>query len=346
MQISELRPGEWAAWDAFVRESAGGLPQHLAGWQTVLHNVYRYETHYLVARCGGGELVGVLPLFVVRSPLLGTTLSTLPGGLCAQNGAAAQALLAEAQTLATRLGAKRLVLHDTRRAWPGAWQTSCDHEDWLVDLRGGADGVAAKLDRNIRRQVRMAERNGLTATVDRTGATLDDFYTVMSRFTHQAGTPIFGRGFLAEVIAAFPNGFNLVLIYQGTQPIGGYFQLELGDTNYGTWGATLHDFLELRPVYLAYWTILMDSAERGFAWLDMGRSPVGSNASKYKSQWATFARPVYQQAWSPGKHAVAGVAAQAQSDARFQTFQRIWPKLPLPVAELLGPMVRRHIPFG
>ncbi len=346
MQISKLGLTGWDAWDTFVRASTGGLPQHLAGWQTVLTHTYGYETHYLCAERTPGEMAGVLPLFVVRSPLLGTTLTTLPGGLCAEDEAAARALLAEAKTLARRLRAKRLVLHDTRCAWPGELQTSCDHEDWLVDLRGGADAVAAGLDRNIRRQVRMAERNGLTAVVDRSGERLDDFYAVLSRFTHQAGTPVFGRGFLAEVIAAFPNGFNLVLIYQGVQPIGGYFQLELGDTNYGTWGATLHDFLELRPVYLAYWTILMDSVTRGLAWLDMGRSPVGSNAAKYKSQWATGSRPVYQQTWSPGNQPVAGVAQQVHSDERFQAFRRIWPKLPLPMAQLLGPMVRRHIPFA
>jgi hypothetical protein len=40
------------------------------------------------------------------------------------------------------------------------------------------------------------------------------------------------------------------------------------------------------------------------------------------------------------------VAQQAQHDERFQTFRRIWPKLPLPVAEFVGPLIRRQIPFG
>lgn len=346
MQICELDSAGWARWDAFVHQAAGGLPQHLAGWQTVLANAYGYETHYLYAQRAPGELAGVLPLFVIRSPLLGTTLTTLPGGLCSGDDEAALALVGAAQQVARRVRAKRLVIHDTRCAWPGDLHTTCDHEDWRVDLAGGAEAVASRLDRNIRRQVRMAERNGLTAVVDRSGERLDDFYAVLSRFTHQAGTPIFGRGFLAEVIAAFPNGFNLVMVYQGSQPIGGYFQLELGDTNYGTWGATLHDFLELRPVYLAYWTIFMDSADRGFAWLDMGRSPTGSNAAKYKSQWATCSRPVYQQTWTPNAQVATSVARAAQSDERFQTFRRLWPKLPLPVAERLGPLVRRHIPFA
>ena len=350
MRVTELCRQEWGRWDAYVRQSAGGLPQHLAGWQTVLQNTYGYETRYLLAEHEPGTIAGVLPLFVVRSPLLGATLTTLPGGLCADDEEAALALLTEAQTLTRVMRAKRLVLHDSRESWPGGFHTTCDHEDWTIDLRAGEEAVSAKLDRNIRRQIRIAQRNELTAVVDRTGERLDDFYAVMSRFTHQAGTPIFARKFLAEVIAAFPNGFSIVMVYQGAQPIGGYFQLELGKATYGAWGATLHEFLELRPVYLAYWTIIADSIIRGFDTLDMGRSPAGSNASKYKSQWATCSRPIYQQTWTPGvdagaQHAVS-IARQAQSDERFQTFRRIWPRLPLPVAEFVGPLLRRQIPFG
>jgi CelD/BcsL family acetyltransferase involved in cellulose biosynthesis len=136
------------------------------------------------------------------------------------------------------------------------------------------------------------------------------------------------------------------MVYQNTLPIGGYFQLELGKTNFGVWGATLHEYLELRPVHLAFWTIIADSVAQGFSTLDMGRSPAGSNASKYKSQWATRSQPIYQHTWSPNSQPATSVATQAHSDERFQHFRRIWPKLPLPLAELVGPLIRRQIPFG
>jgi predicted N-acyltransferase len=270
--------------------------------------------------------------------------------MCADEEEAGAALLAEAQRIAASLHAKRLVLHDARTLCRGdgtaGFHSTCDHEGWLLDLARDEERALAALDRNIRRQIRIAERNELSATVDRTGAKLDDFYSVLSRFTHAAGTPIFARKFLAEVIAAFPNGFNIVMVYKGGLPIGGYFQLELGTTNFGVWGATLHEFLELRAVYLAYWTIITDSVMRGFTVLDMGRSPTGSNAAYYKSQWATRSQPIYQHTWSPGGQPALGVAKRAQEDAHFQAFRRIWPKLPLPVAEVVGPLIRRQIPFG
>ena len=346
MRVIELQLAEWGRWDAYVRQAPGGLPQHLAAWQTVLRNTYGYPTRYLMAE-RAGSIVGVLPLFLVRSPLLGNTLSTLPGGMCADDEEAAATLLDEAKRSVQGFHAKRLVLHDARRAWGTAGlRATCDHEGWLLDLQGDEAATLAALDRNVRRQIRIAERNALNAVVDRTGEKLDDFYNVLSRFQHQAGTPVFARKFLAEVIAAFPNGFNIVMIYQDAQPIGGYFQLELGKTNYGVWGATLHEFLELRPVYLAYWTIIADSVAQGFTTLDMGRSPAGSNASKYKSQWATRSQPIYQQTWSPRAEAVASVASRTQQDERFHLFQRVWPKLPLPLTQFVGPLIRRQIPFG
>ena len=351
MLVKELCPEQWGQWDAYVRHAPGGLPQHLAAWQTVLRNTYGYQTRYLMAQHERGEIAGVLPLFVLQSPLLGRALMTLPGGMCVDDEEAAAALFAEAQRLARSLKAKRLVFHDAREAFSEqdgvlGLQTTCDHEGWLLDLAANEADALAGLDRNIRRQIRIAERNELTATVDRTGASLDDFYRVLSRFTHEAGTPIFARKFLAEVIAAFPYGFNIVMVYHAGKPVGGYFQLELGKTNYGVWGATLHEFLELRPVYLAYWTIIADSVAQGFTTLDMGRSPKGSNAAKYKSQWAQRSQPIYQQTWSSGQQPALSVATQAHDDERFQLFQRVWPQLPRAVTQFVGPIIRRQIPFG
>lgn len=350
MIVTELTQANRGLWDAFVQQSPHGLPQHLAGWQDVLTKTYGYDTCYLVAwhaANGHGPVpAGVMPLFLVQSPLVGRTLMTMPGGMCAEDEATAAALLEHAQEVARQARAKRLVLHDTRQPWPGELATACEHETWLVDLRSGQEAAWQRLDRNIRRQVRMAQRNGLIHVVDRSGEKLGDFYQVLSRFTHQAGTPVFGRSFLENTIAAFPGRFNIVVVYHEQQPIGGYFQMEMGKTNYGVWGATLHDFLELRPVYLAYWEIIADTAAQGHEWLDMGRSPAGSNASKYKGQWAQHAHPIYQQTLALARGAATSVAQQANRDARFQSVRRLWPRLPFSVAQYLGPRLRRHVPFA
>ncbi len=354
MRITELTDKDRPAWDRYVAHSAYGLPQHLSGWRDVLSKTYGFDTCYCMAQYDGApgsahqpEVAGILPLYVIRSPLVGRIVTTMPGGLCANDDTIAAELIAKGVALAQEVKAKQFILHDTRRAWPGDMETTSHHENWIVDVRMGHDALWTLLDRNIRRQVRMAQRNGLSAVVDRTGDRLDDFYYVLSHFTHQAGTPVFGRDFLENVIESFANEFNIVVVYRDEQPIGGYFQLEMGNTVYGAWGATLHAYLELRPVYLAYWEIFADTISQGFEFLDMGRSPADSNASKYKSQWTGFALPVYQQVVCLGnRHSSASIATRTQSDAKLLTVRRMWPKLPFPIAQFLGPKLRRHVPFA
>ena len=193
----------------------------------------------------------------------------------------------------------------------------------------------------------MAMRNELTVEVDRSGGLLDDFYGVLSRFAHAAGTPVFGRDFLKNVVKRFPQRHNIVVVFLDGKPIGGYFQLEMGNTNFGVWGAALHEYLNLRPVYLAYWRIIEDTVESGFEYLDMGRAPLDSNASKYKGQWTGHPAPIYQQT-IPLQGSLAGGAAaiQAQTDGKFRLVRQLWPKLPYSVAQRLGPKLRRHVPFA
>lgn len=344
--ITGLTDKDCPTWDAYVKNAVDGLPQHLSGWRKVLYKTYGYETPYLMAR-EGERVVGVLPLFLVRSALVGNRATTMPGGLCADTDEVGVDLIARGKEIARQAKANGFILHDTRQIWPGDLHTTTNHVHWIVDVRLDAEALWKRLDGNIRRQVRIARQNELTVEIDRTGKRLGAFYEVLSRFTHQIGTPLFGRNFLEHIVETFPDGFSIAVVCRKQQPIGGYFQLQMGNTVYGMWGATLRQYLELRPVYLAYWEIIRDTIANGYHFLDMGRSPAGSDASKYKGQWGGVARPIYQQVHSIG-NAYSGdsIANKIQSDSKFQLVMQLWPKLPLPVAQYLGPKLRCHVPFA
>lgn len=347
LQIEVLNDTDAVAWDAYVQKSPNGLPLHLSGWQDVMRRTYGYKTPYLLAR-RHGRVAGVMPLFQVNSLLFGRKLSTMPGGLCADDDTVAAALIAEATTLAHKQRVRKLIVQDTRYAWPDATlSTSTQHVHWLVDLTVGEEALWSALHSNIRRQVRLARKNDLRVVIDRDGALLDDFYAVFSAFAHSVGTPVFGRHFLANIIDVFPGSFNIAVVYLEDRPIGGYFQLEMGQQMLGMWGATLRDYLSLRPVYLAYWEMLADAVNNGFAVLDMGRSPVDTNMSKFKGQWGGVSGSVYQQVLALGKHESAeSMATQANSSGLFQTVRELWPKLPFAVAQIAGPKLRKHVPFA
>jgi FemAB-related protein (PEP-CTERM system-associated) len=346
MKITQMRDQDRPAWDAFVQQSPDGMALHLSGFEDILKKTYGYQTHYLMA-WDNERVVGVLPMFVVRSFLMGSSASTLPGGLCADSEEIAAALIAHGKELARQAKVKRFVLRDTRRAWDAGLDTCQQHVAFVVELHPDEEVLFNRIDRNLRRQVRMARKNGLEAVADFEGRLLDEFYDIFTHFTHQSGTPIFGLSFLQNIITTFPNQSYIVMVRQDHQPIGGYFQLGLDDTVYGLWGGALPEYLDLRPVHLAYWEIMRAAAAHGYRYLDMGRSPADSGAAMFKKQWGGQVGPVYQQIASLNGHpAGADVTSRAQEDETFKLFMQVWRRLPRPVVKFLGPKLRRHVPFA
>ncbi len=344
--VDPLTEDSCTEWDAYVQSAAGGLPLHLSGWRDVMHKTYGYETRYLMAR-SGAQVVGVLPLFMVPSRLTGKRAMTMPGGLCADSETVAQSLIENGLQATNKDGIDRLLMQDSRQNWPGEWQSESRHVYWLVDLGASEEELWQKLDGNIRRQVRKAERNGLQIQIGRDETLVEPFYNMFSQFTHQAGTPVFGRSFLQNIVDIFPGGYNIALVRHEGRPIAGYFQVEMGSTVYGMWGAALPATLNLRPAYLALWEIMRDAVNNGFTHLDMGRSPAEANVSKFKGQWGGQSSPVYQTVIMNNEQKQSNsVTSQVQSDDRFQVFMQIWPRLPLSLTRYLGPKLRWHIPFA
>ena len=345
MIITELEEKDRPAWDTYVRESAHGLPWHLSGWRDVMTKTYGYETHYLMAT-DDGRVVGVLPLFFVRSFLVGSSATTMPGGLCADDVEVATALIAQGRESAWQAKVKQLVLQDTRQVWPGDLHTTSSHVHWVVDAGEGADAIWKQLGRETRRLVRVARQKGLTAEIG-TGERVGYFYYVLSHFLHKAGAPAFGRSLLEHVAETFSGEFSIAVVYKEKQPFGAYFQLLMGNTVYGIWGATLHKYLKLGATYLAYWEILHHTAINGYRFWDLGRSPAGSGPSKFKGQWGGVSSPIYQQVAGVGNYQPTdSIAGRVQTENKFQRFMQVWSKLPFPVVQFLGPRLRRHVPFG
>lgn len=345
MIITELTADTRPLWDGYVKRSVQGLPQHLTGWQEVQRQTYGHQPHYLMAM-EGDQVVGVLPLFFIRSLWLGNTLRTMPGGLCADNDEVALALIEQGRKWAQAVKAGRFLIADTRQAWAGDLLTTTDHVCWVVDVRLDTETFWRRLNDNIRRQVRIARDHKLRVAIDRTGQLLGTFYGVFSDFAHQSGTPLFSLHFLENVVQTFPSNFSIAVVYQEDRPLGGYFQLEMGHTIYGMWGGTPRQYLKLRPVYLAYWEIIQDAIQQGFHCVDMGRSPAGSNASKFKGQWGGVSHPIYQQGIVFGQDHSSYRGNEFRQGLLFQLVTSLWPKLPLSIARYLGPKLRRHVPFA
>ena len=335
------------AWDDFVTGSESSLPTQTSAWEGILRQTYGFPCHFLAA-LQHGQIQGVLPLFRVKSFLMGDSLQSMSGAVCAASPQAALALLGAADDLARQLNVDYLLLRDSRQAWDGCSLEVLDaHRGVRLHLPADSETAWKNLHKDLRYHIRNGARKGdIDIVADR--PLVDEFYEVLLRGNHQMGTPLYSKRFVINVAQGFPGRFSTALGYCDGEMIAGYFNLIQGTTAFGMWGTTLHSHLPLMPTHRLFWAMFEQAIHQGLNLMDMGRSAYPSSQYNFKAKWGDEIYPIYQlfRIYRGKMPAVLNVSRALQDNGRISFLSRAWPKLPLPVVRSLGPALRRHIPFG
>jgi FemAB-related protein (PEP-CTERM system-associated) len=344
MDVKTLQDQDRELWDNYVRGSDLCTYSHLSGWHSVWTATMGCRARYLLAT-ERQRAVGVLPLLHVRSRLSGHFMISLPGGLCADDEAAAGSLLTRAKELLAETGAHYLVLRDGLRRWdlPGLHATS-EHCTFRINLSDGLDRARARLGRSTRGHTNRAMRSGLVA-----GSAQYDLrhaYPVFARAMRERGTPTLGRRFFAAAMRQFPRDFRLLTASHESVPVGVGFMARLRDTVYTTWAGLPREYYRLRSSHALWWGAIEYAAQIGGSWLDMGRCLRGSGGYTFKERWGGEERTLFQHHYSPGHARPPRAGEGLLEDRRYQLFSQVWQRFPLWLTEALGPWLRRRMPFG
>jgi serine/alanine adding enzyme len=332
-----------ASWDRFVEEHPDSTGYHLWAWRGVFERAFGLRTVYLAAE-RDGAISGVLPLVQFRSPLFGRFVVSLPfvnyGGVLAADSASAHALVARAASLAREFKARHVELRHRSRRFEGL--TPKEHKvSMLLPLASSSDAMWNALDRKVRNQVRKAEKSGLAAEVGGIER-LDDFYAVYARNMRDLGTPVYAKSFFQEVLRTFPDRTRIVVsrLAQGSQPIAAGLTWKWRDTVEVPWASSLREFNAMAPNNQLYWTIIEQAIAGGANVLDFGRSTPNEGTFHFKRQWGAEPLPL---CWE--YDLLGGVLPdQSPKNPKFKAAINLWKRLPLPIANTIGPFIVRSIP--
>jgi FemAB-related protein (PEP-CTERM system-associated) len=333
---------EWddgaGAWDAFVESAPDGTIMHRHAWKDVIERAYGHRT-FCLAAVDGDRIRGVLPLALIRSPLLPRRLVSLPfmdyGGICSAGDTdAEEALLSSALALAE---AYRAAL-SLRQGAARPYRLSCSTEKMTVLLPlARAEAVQwQRLPSERRNRVRKAERAGLQASVHGPEA-LDAFYEVFGTNMRDLGSPVHSRAFFAEVMGALGPRARLVIVRSGDRPVGAGLMLRHGATVAMPWVSSLRSMFHLCPNQLLYWRVMQYAIAEGCEVLDLGRSTRGSTGLEAKRQWGGSPVALHWYYHPP----VAGQPGRELD--RLAWGVSMWQRLPLAVTNAIGPFFRRVI---
>ncbi len=341
LTVRPAREGDAAAWDAFVL----ALPQatffHRFGWKRVIERAFRHPTHFLLAE-RDGRIEGVLPLAEIRSRLFGHSLISLPfcvyGGIAAASAEARALLDAHAVQLAQRLGVGHLEYRDRDtphdESWPGT--------DLYVTFRKALDPDVEKNMLAIPRKQRAMVRKGIKHELrgeEESG--VDGFFQVFADNVHRHGTPALPKRFFALLREEFGKDCDVLLVRAPDgRLISGVLSFYFRDEILPYYAGDTEDARGLAGNDFKYWELMRRACERGYRVFDYGRSKVGTGPYDFKRNWGFEPQPL---AYRYRLVKADRVPENNPNNPKYRLFIEAWRRLPLPVANFLGPHIVRNL---
>ena len=356
ISIGTLDASDNPAWDRYVDSHPGAELYHLWGWKEVIEKTYGHDAYYLTAvdpTRPKSAFVGVLPLVHLKHFIFGNNLISLPffdlGGVLADNEEAGFALISEAVRIGTELKAETIELRHTaptnpvrppgRSALPHGQVTRSHKVRMLLDLPESSETLMKSFRSKLRSQIKKPIKDGLKSKI---GALelLDDFYHVFSINMRDLGSPVHSSRFMQNVLEAFPDSSRIVVVYQEKKPLASSLVVKFKDILENPWASALRQYSHLSPNMLLYWTMLEYACDNGCRRFDFGRSSPDEGTYKFKTQWGAKPTPLnWQYIPVDGKAIDPG----GSEKSKFQAAIKCWKKLPVPVANRIGPRIRKHI---
>ena len=340
-QVDLRDDAECARIEAFVAEH-GATPFHRPAWlKAIEHGTGQRALGIVTERAG--TLTGWLPLTEVRSPLFAATLVSsgfgMRGGALAERRKDADALCRAAEELAQRFCATAVELRGGTA--PEGWQEiTGKHANFKRPLAEDADAELLAIPQKARAEVRKSLRFELEIDIGREPAHQDAFYACYSESVRNLGTPVFPRSLFAAVIEQFGENADILTVRNEGRPVSSVLSLYHDGAVMPYWGGGPFEARKVRANERAYFELMNHGRARGSTHFDYGRSKVGTGPYNFKKWWGFEPEPLVYHSWTAPGETARNIDP---TDAGYSARIALWKRLPLPIANLIGPWIARGL---
>jgi FemAB-related protein (PEP-CTERM system-associated) len=340
VSVRPFPEGDTARWDAFVSSCSDATFFHLSGWRGILETVFRHRTHYLVAE-RDGALVGVLPLAEMKSRLFGHALVSLPfgvyGGPATTDAGAADALIDAASALAHDLRVEHLELRNRAPRRP-AWPRQQLYWTFRKTLAPDVEANMLAIPRKQRAMVRKGIKHGLASEID---AGIERFFSLYADNMHRHGTPPFGVRYFARLREVFGSACEVLTVVDSTgRPLSSVMSFYFRDEVLPYYAGDTAAARDVAANDFKYWELMRRACERGVRVFDYGRSKSGSGSFDFKKNWGFSPEPLAYEYLLLRRRAIP---QNNPANPKYRALIAMWRRLPLPVANRLGPLFVRSL---
>ena len=340
LRVRELDDAAAPAWDDFVDRCPEATFFHKAGWRAVVEESFGQPAYFRYVE-RDGVVCGVLPLVYVRSALFGKRLVSnafcVAGGPAAEDAEARAALNREAESLFRSLGAEFIEYRDARHVDDG-WVEQADlYAAFEREMSADADDNLKQIPRKQRAVVRKALSSDLVDEIDED---VERLYGLYSLNVRNHGTPVFAKRYFESLRRTFGSQCEVLTVVSDGKPLSSVLSFYFRDRVMPYYTGGVAEARRLGANDLMYWRVMRRAVECGYRVFDFGRSKEGTGAYSFKKNWGFEPRSVRNAFYlRPGMD----VPNINPLNPKYRLFIGLWQRLPLPLANLIGPRLARQL---
>lgn len=333
-----------ARWDTYAETHQWGSPFHLVAWKRSLEATFGYQPRYLLAEDGGGAVRGVLPMFLVKNPVIGKALISTPfavyGGALFDGEEAKVALAEGLREEGEHLGVDYADLRNAEEGQCLGFTPVNRYVTFTQEVRPqNLEGLLTEIPKKTRNMVRKAYKTDFEAR--HAVADWRPFERLHSLTLRRLGTPSFPPQHFGNLVREFGSRVEVgELRYEGRVAAASLCFVFRQSTHI-YYACTDPDLNHLAVNYRMYAELLLRAGERGSTIFDFGRSKLDTGTFEFKKHWLSVQRPLPYEMLLVRRKALPDFTPK---NPKFFLPIEIWKRLPLPVTRVLGPRLIRLFP--
>lgn len=329
--------------EGFVKEQRASLFHRPAWLKAVQSGTGQRAGGFISEQLG--VITGWLPLTEVRSMLFGKALVSsgfgVGGGLCTASEGAAQALIKAAQDFAVVRGFSSIELRGGELAHGAGWRQWDDkHCGFERPLASDDEAELLAIPRKARAEVRKGIKAELPIRIGRNTDDLRAHYSVYATSVRNLGTPVFPAKLFRAMLLAFPETSDILTVFQHGKPVASVLSFYHEGAVLPFWGGGTFAARSARANELMYYELMLHARSRGMQRFDFGRSKTGSGPFNFKKNWGFEPRPLAYAEWTAPDKTPRDIDPTSEAYTRKI---ELWKKLPLPLANRIGPLIARGL---
>lgn len=341
-----------SAWNAYALSNPCSTHYHQHEWRDLLVRNFRQQTHYLAACDSSGKVFGIATAVRMQSMVVETGMLSTPfliyGGPIADDPAVGTLLANRIEAIARQSHCNHVQLREchARKGW------ACDMNkvSMVLALPASIEALNKGFGSKLRSQVKRATRE--SPTIEFGGLELvADFYHVFSRKMRDHGTPVYARRFFEDIASTFPGSTRIAVVRLNNKPVAAAFLLSYRNTVEVPWAASIRKFDRLGTNMYMYHCLLEDAVKRRYKYFDFGRSTVGGETWRFKKQWGAKEHQLFWHTKSTTHETSVSTTSEQNAieadspGAAMRLAIQTWKRLPVGVANTIGPILARQLPW-